>query len=98
MAELPGAELALALDVILLRYGGNPCRIAKQLAGALENDFRASVVIRYVSSNLDLTSGQLPDISHMPEVTGKDDHRERARAVVLAEIKKMRSAAAFLYS
>ena len=68
-----------------------------QLASFAKNNLRFPVVFPNVTVDFDLLSRKLADIANVPQVIAENYYRERACAVVFAEIQVGGAARTFAY-
>jgi len=85
MAELPRAEVALFLDVIILRKRGNTRPVSSELSRLLQYNLRPAIVFLHRAVYFHHPALQLPHIADAFQITGKNYGREGAQPVVFTE-------------
>jgi hypothetical protein len=90
--------MALALDVRFLRQRWHKGSIFTQLLGPRQDNFRPPIIVSDVTVYFNGAAFQGSYISHMFEIAGEHNNRERADTVVLTEIQKGYSLLALFHS
>src|SRR3979409_1128811 len=80
-------EPALMFHIEFLGHGWESLEFGSELPRVLQNDFCAAVVVSYFSPDLDGSSNQGFQRSHVMQVFGEYDNGKRARARVFAEVQ-----------
>jgi hypothetical protein len=80
-------EPALLFHIEFLGHGRESLEFASELYGVLQNNFCAAVVVSYFPPDLDGSSNQGFQGSHVMQVFGEYDHGKWARARVFAEVQ-----------
>ncbi len=88
MIEPSRAVTALPFDVKSFGQRGNFGRVATQLTGSTQDDFWLAVIVLNVALNFYSLSNQLPDVTHVRQITAKDHQLEGTHAIVFTKIKK----------
>jgi len=88
--------MAALFHVKALRQGGKASSFSAELPTALQYDFRAVVVIFYLSADFDDLSSQLAHVPNVFHIVGKHYDRKGTEPVVLAKIKVVNAPASYL--
>jgi len=86
---LPALYLPLGSTSYSFGSGGIRPGVAPELAYSPENDLGPAFVAFHFTIDLDFRALQAADVSDPFQISGENDHRERAHAIVLAEVEEM---------
>jgi len=91
MPELPRAEVALLLHVVILRKGRNARSFAAELSRLLQHNLRPAIVFLHRAVNFHHSALQLPHIADAFQITRENYGREGAQPVIFTEIEVVHS-------
>src|SRR5438270_11007600 len=80
-------EPALMFHIEFLGHGRQSLEFGSELPTVLQNDFCAAVIVSYFSPDLDGSSHECFQRSHVVQVFGEYNYGKRARARLFAEVQ-----------
>jgi len=88
---MPGTEVATILDIVILGQWRDHGCAAGDLANAVQDDLRASVVEFHGAVNLDRSTCQASDVSNVFQAGRKDHNCEGAGHLVFTKLEEVDS-------